>query len=750
VERDAFEKELEDLGLRHQVKQETPFYEMQEPGQYSSLEVPTGASLDPCVIPENEKPIEPVMGVPLAPPFRKDAYWPLVSSEPPIVEYRKRGGGSTPGVGPHGRQFMALRKRYDKNNKYLGEGYHPAIDLYAKENDLVIAIENGEITRFVFFYLGTWGIVVKHEKMTVIYGEVNRDSLFFAGLQKKVGPFFANSSKPPIPVKAGQVIGRVVRNTSEKRSAMLHTEIFDNDYKRNVPWLKGKPNPHRGLYDPTLALVTLARCGKRTTGSPQASLISTTSPSKESVDLANAVLLNRDYSVKLGWERYQDKFGRILGFMNSSPTEEEFAKAVANWQKKQGLKPDGILGPNTWLRMKNVLEKDMMDIVSKEMLESEGPLDILKTPGKIFSGKPNVTNILCGFAGFAFFIFVTEDDLRNAISTRAQTERSNWMHAGRFVREDNVSQFKFLVTYYLSSVSERVISQITPDALEAIIVNAVNPATNYNNLLALPFNPPQAALNQAIENTTRNLVAGVTNLMPGERDLVKNALRLARRAKFRDIQIPPGRIGEPWSAAFVISIIRRTAIKFGMEVMNGRTHEGLNRLVVVTTAHRNYVREAFLRTPGPNSRNSRAGTYHAFEISGRIPKVGDIIIQDRRPNRTMANVARFQDIALPAFEQQGALHGDIIVDVPSHSNFVVAIGGNIGDSARRRRYSLDANRLLVVNPGQDYVQEDDNGNLPNIPPHVPGVGLNAPLGDFNTGRIFALLSLEAKCYRFPC
>jgi hypothetical protein len=325
-----------------------------EPEQHSSFHVPTNLTMDPCTIPANEKPTEPVMGIPQAPSFSKDAYWPLVSSEPPIVSYRKQGGGSTPGVGTYGRQFMALRKRYDKN-KYLGEVYHGAIDLYAKENDPVIAIEDGEITRFVYFYLGTWGIVVKHLNVTVIYGEVSGDSLVFANLAKKVGPFVASTSQSPIPVKAGQVIGRIIRNTSYNRSSMLHVEVFDNNYRRNVPWQKGNPNPHRGLRDPSLALLKLARCGKRATGSPQTTTKLPASSSKDSIDIAHAVLLNRDYSVRLGWQKYQDKIQDLLGFTNSSPTEQLFAEAVANWQKKQGFKADGIIGPNTWLRMKNVL-----------------------------------------------------------------------------------------------------------------------------------------------------------------------------------------------------------------------------------------------------------------------------------------------------------------------------------------------------------------------------------------------------------
>jgi hypothetical protein len=63
-------------------------------------------TMDPCVFPENEKPIVPVMGIPQAPSFSKDAYWPLVSSEPPIVSYRKQGGGSTHGVGTYGRDMV--------------------------------------------------------------------------------------------------------------------------------------------------------------------------------------------------------------------------------------------------------------------------------------------------------------------------------------------------------------------------------------------------------------------------------------------------------------------------------------------------------------------------------------------------------------------------------------------------------------------------------------------------------------------
>ena len=263
MEREAFEKELEDLGLvDHHVRRELRSFEVQMPVQYRSFEVPISTTTDPCFIPDNEKPKEPVMGVLQAPPFSKDAYWPLVSSKPPLVAYRKRGGGSTPYVGDYGAQFDALRPVRAPTK------YHAAIDLLANDNDRVIAIEDGGITRFADFYSGTWEIRVKHSRVTVIYGEVSKDSLVYAGLAKKIGPFIASSSQPPIPVKAGQTIGRVGKN--DYNTTMLHTEIFDNNYKRNAPWLIGNKNRHIGLYDPSLALLMLAKCGKRAAGSQRA------------------------------------------------------------------------------------------------------------------------------------------------------------------------------------------------------------------------------------------------------------------------------------------------------------------------------------------------------------------------------------------------------------------------------------------------------------------------------------------------
>src|ERR1700683_824896 len=68
-------------------------------------------------------------------------------------------------------------------------------------------------------------------------------------------------------------------------------------------------------------------------------------------DINYAVLANRRYKVMLGWDKYEQDIGRLLGFPNSSPTEALFAQSVADWQAQNGTPSDGMVGPNTWARM---------------------------------------------------------------------------------------------------------------------------------------------------------------------------------------------------------------------------------------------------------------------------------------------------------------------------------------------------------------------------------------------------------------
>lgn len=75
-----------------------------------------------------------------------------------------------------------------------------------------------------------------------------------------------------------------------------------------------------------------------------------------SIDMTRAIRLNRHYGRRLGWQTQRRRIERLLGFGNILPDERSFAEAVAKWQARhQGLTQDGIIGPNTWRRMRRAL-----------------------------------------------------------------------------------------------------------------------------------------------------------------------------------------------------------------------------------------------------------------------------------------------------------------------------------------------------------------------------------------------------------
>ena len=74
------------------------------------------------------------------------------------------------------------------------------------------------------------------------------------------------------------------------------------------------------------------------------------------IDLPKAIRSNRAFSQILGWRRQMGDIVRYLAFKNSAPSDTQFALAIARWQSRQpGLKVDGMLGRQTWQRMKGAI-----------------------------------------------------------------------------------------------------------------------------------------------------------------------------------------------------------------------------------------------------------------------------------------------------------------------------------------------------------------------------------------------------------
>lgn len=226
---------------------------------------------------------------------------------------------------------------------------------------------------------------------------------------------------------------------------------------------------------------------------------------------------------------------------------------------------------------------------------------------------------------------------------------------------------------------------------------------------------------------------------PNLRTLVEQALKLARASRLDT--------DRPWSAAFVDTSVREAERNLNMERPTGATETLLK--LSPEGRHWEYVGEAHRARFGCRRANGtfdpschHDGTYHAFEPSDRPIQPGDIIVQDRRENRTdnPANIWSFQDSQI----NQGDMHGDVVVEVRLTANppYVETIGGNVGNSVRRRRFPLNADGALIVDRSQNYTQQADNGTIPALPSHGSSTG---DLDDLSTRRIFAVLSPVEEC-----
>ena len=120
-------------------------------------------------------------------------------------------GGPTLDPTTGSRNFGAQRTVKDKNGKIIRTRYHAGIDFVAEPGREVIAMTDGVVIRISYnFYAGTDAVEVKHSDGTIgRYCEI------------KV------SVKQNDKVKKGDVLGKIVRNTSKERTHMLHLEVYD-------------------------------------------------------------------------------------------------------------------------------------------------------------------------------------------------------------------------------------------------------------------------------------------------------------------------------------------------------------------------------------------------------------------------------------------------------------------------------------------------------------------------------------------
>jgi hypothetical protein len=331
---------------------------------------------------------------------------------------------------------------------------------------------------------------------------------------------------------------------------------------------------------------------------------------------------------------------------------------------------------------------------------------------------------VCGFFGPSN-VRHTLSEMRTAVSGRATAEWTAWHStAGAPRNEGEAALFGRLAGYYIAAAGS-----ILPDTLTAIQATALGPI-NYAALLA----PTADATTIASEaSRIRGLLLGSApgNTKPGLNGLVEAGLKQARQANRHSGPFMA------WSAAFITACVRGAGITEGLEatIAPGRQHIGRNVLLQAALMHAGYTVEA--RTRRAATQPSRRGSYHAFTPAERAPQLGDIIVQDRRDGITAAQVQQLDTLASGVIT-----HGDIVVEV--QPQFIVTIGGNVGDSSRKRRYPLAADGKLVIDREQLYTQEDNAGLLPALPARSTMI-----LAGRSTARIFAVLSLVEQCAAVP-
>jgi hypothetical protein len=334
-----------------------------------------------------------------------------------------------------------------------------------------------------------------------------------------------------------------------------------------------------------------------------------------------------------------------------------------------------------------------------------------------WKGEPEDSDEVIEVAGFfgPNNVRRTEQEVRAAIVTRATAEWTAWHTAAGAPRaEGEAGMFGRLVGYYLAAVGS-----VLPDSLTALQAAALG--ENYAAVLA--SGATASTISAESTRIARRLVAATPE--PASAALVGTVAGEIPHAR----QAHTGRgVFRAWSAAFVVGVVRGAGISLDLEAVidTARRHVGRDELLRATLRHAEYTIEARNRRAATVPR--RRGTYHAFAPRERTPQPGDVIVQDRRDTLTAAG----QVVTLPGLTG-GDTHGDIVVEV--QPGFVMTIGGNVGDSSRKRRYPLDAGGLLVVDRRQLFTQEDDTGALAAVP-----VQTAAPLHLNSTARIFALLS----------
>jgi murein DD-endopeptidase MepM/ murein hydrolase activator NlpD len=166
--------------------------------------------------------------------------WPIATNHPQRgqVAYTDESGDVH---GNWARQFHVPRE---------GDRWHVGIDLYSYAGDPVLAIADGTVVATQTFHLGTDAILVEHDGMVALYGEVKPNSW------KEFGVGVGSRVRRGDPIAR---IGCMVGTMDHCESQMLHFESYVPGTRQNHQWHGSTPPSE--LRDPTVVLLAAAGPG---------------------------------------------------------------------------------------------------------------------------------------------------------------------------------------------------------------------------------------------------------------------------------------------------------------------------------------------------------------------------------------------------------------------------------------------------------------------------------------------------------
>ena len=326
-------------------------------------------------------------------------------------------------------------------------------------------------------------------------------------------------------------------------------------------------------------------------------------------------------------------------------------------------------------------------------------------------GNPRLEK--CGFV--AKDSVVSKANLINTIIDITNDEHTKWKSGGTVVEENDPASFKKLVIYCLS-VQLKKSAGATPNLISQI----------QNKILAYP----DLTVNSNFTDVSKDIQEELN---------AKSSIATKIRQALNNAKVSSENTWA-WSSVFVTYCVRQAALNLGIEYEDNKGEVyGEEKLLEFGNAHSQYSRPAYIRR-----NNEILGCYHAFRKTEKPIEIGDIIILDRRSSNDIGinDVRTYTDLS----RQPATTHGDIVVEIDEATNSVITIGGNVGNSVRKRRYPItDQGFLDIDNDNQRlYSQEEDDGNL-----SLTSISTNADLQQRSTTRIFAVLKLVEECLVVP-